>query len=346
MEFHQTLIIAAAKGVVLLAIVLGLGVPGLAFAERRLGGMLQGARGPNRTGLGGLLQPLADGLKLLGKGGVVPPGADRLAFILGPLVSLLAPLAVCAAIPIGQTLSVAGRSIALRLADPGVVYILAAVGLATFSPLLVGWGSGEQRALAGGLRGMVQQASYGLCLGLAMGGIVVLAGGLGLDEIVRAQTTALGPLPRWNLWTQPLGGMVALVCVMAWSGMPPFEPDSMEEQIVGGYRSEYGGVRLALLEAGGQARRLAGAGLWVTLYAGGWHLPHVVAAGVEGVWEELLQAGAFATKVILVLGLLLWVRWSIPSLRYDQAMRLVWKVLLPLAFINLVWAGVSAALLF
>lgn len=344
MEFHEGLIIAVGKGIVLLAVVLGLGVPGLAFAERRLGGMMQGARGPNRTGPGGLLQPLADGLKLLGKGGAAPLGADRLVFVLGPLVSLLAPLAVCAAIPVGQEWPVAGRSIALRLADPGAVYILAAIGLAAFTPLLAGWGSGDHRALAGGLRGTAQQASQGLCLSLAVAGIVALDGALGLEEIVLAQTPALGPLPRWNLWTQPLGGAVSLICVMVWSGMPPFEPDPLEAS-AGGYCIGYGGFRLALLEAGGYARRLAGAALWVTLYAGGWHLPYA-AAEAGGVWGGLVQAGVFVAKVILVLGLFFWVRWSIPSLRYDQVMRLTWKALLPLVFLNLIWAGVSAALFF
>jgi NADH-quinone oxidoreductase subunit H len=183
-------------------------------------------------------------------------------------------------------------------------------------------------------------------MGLALAGIVALDGALGLEEIALAQTAALGPLPRWNLLTQPLGGGISLICVMAWSGMPPFEPGPLEEQLAGGHRIGYGGFRLALLEAGGYARRLAGAALWVTLYAGGWHLPYATFADAGGWGAGLAQAGAFTFKVMLTVGFFCWARWSAPGLRYGQAMRLVWKVLLPLAVLNLIWAGMSASLFF
>ncbi len=219
-------------------------------------------------------------------------------------------------------------------------------GIASGSGLLAGWGTGDRFAAVGGLRSIAQQASFGLCLGLALVGVVLIDGSLYLGDIVLAQTGALGPLPRWNIWIQPLGFLTFLVCVLAWSGKRPFDMGIAPEELAAGYRAGYGGVRFALLIVADQARLIAGAALAVTLYGGGWHLPLVTIPGAGPPWMDLLKIAIFAIKVGLLLIFFIWVRWSLPRLRYDQMMRLAWKVLLPLSLLNIVGTGLIAGLWF
>lgn len=344
MSLSPDLIASVCKVVVVLGVVLGLWVPWLSLTERRFGAALQKRYGPHRAGPGGLLQPLADGLKLLAKRDERPANADGVAYALAPLIALVPTLAIFAAIPFGETLTVGGQTFALQVADLELIYVLAMGGIASTAGLLAGWSTGDRFAAVGGLRFIAQQAGFGLCLGLALVGVCLLDGSLHLGEIVLAQTGALGPLPRWNMWFQPLGFLVFLVCILAWSGRRPFDTGIAPEELAAGYRAGYGGVRFALLAVADQARLIAGAALAVTLYGGGWHLPLATIPGAGPPWMDLLKIAIFGIKVGLLLVFCIWVRWSLPRLRYDQTMRLAWKILLPLSLLNVIGTGLIAGL--
>jgi len=335
MEYGGELFIGVGKAVVLLVAVMGVGVPLLALAERRLGARMQGRLGPRSAGPFGAFQPLADGLKLLKKDSTIFAGTDRLAYALAPLVSVLSALAVFAAIPFVGTFTWMGHSIRGQIADPGVIYVLGAAGLGTYAPLLAGWGSGDRLALIGGLSGTVRQISFLLCMGVALLGVCLLQSSTQLGEIALGQARTFGPLPGWNIWVQPLGFALFLVGTMAWSGASPFDFDRADEELMGGYRRRYSGISLALLGASRYARQIAGAALVVAVYGGGWILPW--GAGEGGM--ALIEGVTFVVKTGMVLCFFIWVRWALPRLRYDQAMRLVWRVLIPLGLLNAVGTG-------
>ncbi|MBT4498716.1 MAG: NADH-quinone oxidoreductase subunit H [Gemmatimonadetes bacterium] len=345
MEYGEELFIGVGKAVVLPVAIMGIGVPLLALAERRIGARMQGRLGPRAAGPFGLFQPLADGLKLLSKGAPVFSGTDRLAYVLAPLVGVLSALAVFAAIPFAGTFTWMGHSIRGQIADPGVIYVLAAAGLGVYAPLLAGWGSGDRLALIGGLSGTVRQISFLLCMGLALLGVCLLHGSTQLGEIVLGQASTFGPLPGWNIWVQPLGFVLFLVGTMAWSGASPFDFDRADGELMGGYRRRYSGIFLAFLGASRYARQIAGAALVVTVYGGGETLPWRTGEAAMDGWTALVEGMAFAVKTGLVLCFFIWVRWSLPRLRYDQAMRLVWRVLIPLGLLNTVGTGLVAHLM-
>jgi len=329
------LIVTVGKIAVALGVVLGLGVPCLGLAERRLSAAMQGRAGPRRW-----LQPLADGVKLLVKEEPVPPAADRPAYALAPVAALVPALAILAAIPFGDTVTVMGRTFKVQIAalDAGAVYVLAASGMGVYAALLAGWGSGDKFAALGGLRAVAQQVSFSACLGLALVGVFLVHGSLRLDEIVLEQAQG-----RWNLWRQPLGFVIFLIGILAWGR--PFDLDTGAGELVAGWRSRYGGVKFALLAAADRARLIAGAALVVALYGGGWNLPYVTAPGPGPQWMDLVKVATFGLKVALLLVFLVWVRWSLPRLRYDQAMRLAWKRLLPLAALNAAGTGLFVFLI-
>jgi len=344
MEYRGELLIEVGKAVALLVGVLGIGVPLLALAERRIGARMQGRLGPRSAGPIGLLQPLADALKLLGKGKSVALGGDRLAYALAPLVGILSALSIFATIPFAGRFTWMGYSIRAQIADPGIVYVLAAAGLGAYAPLLAGWGSGDRLALIGGLRGTVRQISFLLCMGLALLAVCMLHGATQLGEIVLLQARTLGPFSGWNIWMQPLGFVLFLVGVMAWSGMAPFDFDRAPEELMGGYRKRYSGVYLAFLSVSRYARQIAGAALVVTLYGGGWSPSAMAENGILDGWGALSGGAVFIAKTGLILCFFIWVRWSLPRMRYDQAMQLAWKVLIPLGLLNVVGTGLIAHL--
>jgi NADH-quinone oxidoreductase subunit H len=311
----------------------------LVWVERRISAFIQDRVGPNRVGPYGLLQPLADAIKFLYKEDLIPGQVDRRVFIIAPALSLIPALMTFAVIPFGGTLSIFGREIPLIITDVniGVLYILALSSLGVYGIVLAGWSSNNKYSLLGGLRSSAQMISYELALGLSVVGVVLLTGSLSLREMVYAQ------YGLWNVVKQPLAFFIFLVAVFAETNRLPFDLPEAETELVAGYHTEYAGMKFAMFFMAEYANMVTASALVVTLFFGGWMIPFVSTPEPSSWWLSLLEILTFVVKVAAILFLFVWVRWTIPRFRYDQLMVLGWKVLLPLALLNIfVTSGIVA----
>ncbi len=305
----------------------------LTWAERKIIGDLQVRWGPSRVGPFGLLQPVADGIKLFFKEDLVPAGADRVMFLLAPALSMIPALISFAVIPFGDTVRLFGRTIDLVITDIniGILYVFAVTSMGVYGVVLGGWASNSKYSLLGGLRSAAQMVSYEMSLGLSVVGVLMLSQSLSLVDIVNAQAgTWLGVIPRWNLFAQPLGFALFLVSANAELNRAPFDLPEAETELVAGFHTEYSSMKFAMFFMAEYANMITAAAVATTLFLGGWRgplLPPVV-------W--------FLLKVFAFLFLFIWLRATLPRFRYDQLMAFGWKVLLPLALANVV---VTAAVL-
>lgn len=328
---EQALLMARAA-LVLLAI-LAVGVPMTMLCERRFGARLQRRFGPRVAGPRGVLQPLADLIKLMGR--QQPASNRRMQAVIAPLAAFIAALLVFVAIPFGESFSLAGQIIAGPVADLGILGVLATLAAFFLWPLWGAWSSGDHRALLSGVRYVARQLGYLLCIGLSAVGVLLLSASVSLADIVLVQTGSWGLLPLWNFWLQPLGCVVFMISGLAWAGRPPVESDAGLAGIESSYDSGYGGGTLALWQLADHARLLAIACLVVALYGGGWHWPGLAEPGGGPLVNDLVKVGVFVAKTWLALLLLLWLRWSLPGLGLRRGQNLAWKVLLPLSLINI-----------
>jgi NADH-quinone oxidoreductase subunit H len=338
-------------------LVLGLlhGAMYLVLLERRMAAWIQDRRGPNRVGipltrirLFGLGQPLADGVKLLLKEDYTPSHVDRRLFTLAPIVVMTAAVAIYAVIPFGSVLpplGEGGEPIKLVVApgvDVGVLYVFAVSAIAVYGVLIGGWASNNKYSFLGGLRSSAQLIAYELPLGLGLLGVVLATGTLRLDQIIlqQAETGA------WFAAVQPLGFAVFVVAAFAEAARLPFDLPEAEQELVGGYHTEYSGMRLVLFLTGEFIHMITASFLIVILFLGGWHLWGVTGSGEEAVgWGvALLRIFVLFAKVMLLILFFMLVRWSWPRFRFDQLMALAWKVMLPLGLVNLVAVAVLVEL--
>src|SRR5579864_9002207 len=315
------------------AVILGAVLTAFAYVtllERRLLARFQLRIGPNRVGPFGLLQPLADGIKLIFKESFVPAQADRLVYTLAPIITVVAALFVYAVIPIGPPIHLFGREIALYVADVnvGILLVLAASSVGVYGIILGGWASDSKYSLLGALRSSAQVISYELTLGLAVLAVVMMANSLSLVDIVRAQTRG------WYILTQPVAFLLFLVAGLAETNRAPFDLPEAEQELTAGYQIEYGGFAFAMFYLGEYVGVITMGALIATLFLGGWQGPWVPSV----LW--------FLIKVFAVVCLFIWIRATLPRLRYDQLMALGWKVLIPVGLANLaitavllVWRG-------
>lgn len=299
------------------------------LAERKVAGHIQGRYGPNRVGPWGLLQPFADGIKLLFKEDLIPAGANRGVFIVAPMISMTMALIAISVIPFGKPVEIAGRTIALQIADVnvGVLYIFAITSLAVYGIVLGGWSSNSKYSLMGGLRSSAQMISYELSMGLSVIGVIMITGSLTMSGIVEQQAGL------WNVFLQPVGFLIFLVCMFAESNRLPFDLPEAESELVGGFHTEYSSMGFALFFLGEYAGMITMSAIMTALFFGGWQgLPLIGSLYIPGViW--------FVMKMFFFLFIYLWVRWTLPRFRYDQLMALGWKVLLPLSILNLMVTG-------
>jgi NADH-quinone oxidoreductase subunit H len=309
----------------------------LVYAERRISAFIQNRIGPNRVGPFGLLQPIADVVKLVLKEDIVPALANRKIHDLAPVISIGIALVTFAVVPFGDRIVLFGREIKLQIADVnvGVLYILALTSLGVYGITLSGWSSNNKYSLLGGLRSAAQMISYELSMGLSIIGVVMIAGSLELDSIVQAQYGW-----KWNVLLQPLGFITFVVAAFAETNRLPFDLPEAEPELVGGYHTEYSGLKFGLFFLAEYTNVVTSSALITTLYLGGWQIPYLQTAGLSPTWMALLQVGAFISKVIVVMLFFVVVRWTIPRFRYDQLMNLGWKVMLPLAIANVLVTGV------
>jgi NADH-quinone oxidoreductase subunit H len=335
------------KIVVLVGALMG-GVAYMTLAERRVSAFIQNRLGPNRVGPWGLLQPMADGLKFFFKEDVIPGHVNRLIYLAAPPAILVPALMGFAVVPFGDTLTLFGRTIQLQIADldVGVLYILALASLGVYGIVLGGWASNNKYALLGGIRASAQMISYELSLGLALVGVLMVAGSLRLNDVVaqQAQYTLFGFLPRWNVFTQPLGFLLFTVSAFAEANRLPFDLPESEQELVAGYHSEYSSMKFAMFFMAEYANMITASAVIATLFLGGWHVPWLIDPADTSLIASLLKVLAFAVKTGFFLFVFLWVRWTLPRFRYDQVMWLGWKVLLPLALLNITVTGIVLAL--
>ena len=303
------------------------------YSERRVSAFIQGRLGPNRVGPQGLLQPIADGIKFLMKEDIIPAGVDKPIFILAPAILLIPALMTFAVIPFGSDIILFGRQIPLQVADVnvGILYVLALTSIGVYGIVLAGWSSNNKYSLLGGLRSSAQLISYELAMGLAVVSIILLSGSLKLNDIVADQQ---GYFFSWNIFKQPLAFIIFLVAVFAETNRLPFDLSEAEQELVGGYHTEYSSMKFAMFFMAEYANMVTAAALTVTLVFGGWDFPVVNEASL-GIWGVVLSVLSFILKMGFFLFLFIWVRWTFPRFRYDQLMKLGWKVLLPLALFNI-----------
>jgi NADH-quinone oxidoreductase subunit H len=295
------------------------GMAYMTWFERRVIGRLQVRVGPNRAGPAGLLQPLADALKLFFKEDIRPATADRLLYPIAPAIALFAALAAFAVVPMGPSITVGGASIPLQIAElpVGVLYLLAASSLGVYGLVLGGWSSGSKYSLLGGLRAAAQLVSYELILGLSLVGVVIVSGSLSLGQIVEAQARSVP-----YVLLQPVGFLLFLIAAVAEVNRAPFDLPEADTELVAGYHTEYSGMRFAMFYIGEYVSMITVSAVAATVFFGGWWAP--ILPGLHWLF----------VKMLAFLFLFVWLRATLPRLRYDQLMRLSWVVLLPLGLLN------------
>ena len=319
----------------------------LTLAERRVSAFIQDRLGPNRVGWQGLLQPVADGLKFLFKEDSIPARADVVIYLIAPAMIVIPAFMTFAVIPFGDSITLAGRQIRFQIADIniGLLYIIAMASISLYGIIFGSWASSNKYSMMGGLRACAQMISYEIPLGLSIIGVLMMTGTLRLDRIVEMQTAYIwGVRPRWNILFQPLAFLLFLVSAVAENNRLPFDFPEAEQELVGGYHTEYSSIKFAMFFMAEYAAMITSSALVVILFFGGWHVPGIGALGLPPLLRELIQVGAFAVKVAVFLFVYLWVRWTFPRFRYDQLMRLCWKTLLPLTLANIFLTGIVMAI--
>ncbi|HIM27130.1 MAG: NADH-quinone oxidoreductase subunit NuoH [Candidatus Marinimicrobia bacterium] len=303
------------------------------YAERRVSAFIQGRLGPNRVGPQGLLQPIADGIKFLMKEDIIPDGVNKPIYLLAPVIMLIPALMTFAVIPFGSDITLFGRQIPLQVADVnvGILYVLALTSIGVYGIVLAGWSSNSKYSLLGGLRSAAQLISYELAMGLAVVSIILLSGSLKLNDIVADQQ---GYLFSWNVFKQPLAFIIFLIAVYAETNRLPFDLSEAEQELVGGYHTEYSSMKFAMFFMAEYANMITAAALTVTLFFGGWDVPLINETSL-GIWGTVLSVLSFILKMGFFLFLFIWVRWTFPRFRYDQLMKIGWKVMLPIALLNI-----------
>ena len=327
MEYLLRIIIVVVEIVVLLVFVL-LSVMFLSWLERKMFAVVQSRYGPMVTGPRGLLQPIADGIKLVGKEDIIPASADRWIFTLAPFIIFVPALLVFVPLPFGDSLIISD----LRI---GLLYIIAISALSPVSILLAGWASNNKYSLMGAMRAVAQDISYTIPLALAAIAVVLYVGSLSTVDIVRAQEgTWFGIIPRWFIFVQPLAFILFLIASIAEMGRIPFDFQESEQELVAGFFTEYSGMKFAMYFLGEYAHLFAVSGVIVTVFLGGWTGPVLPVIPVQ-----ITSLVYFIIKTYAVILFAMWLRDTVPRIRIDQLLNLGWKIMIPLALLNLLITG-------
>jgi NADH-quinone oxidoreductase subunit H len=335
---QQELLAAAVKVVLIFAVLLTIFAV-MTWAERRLLAFMQFRLGPNRAGPLGVLQPAADGIKLFFKEEVVPAAANRWAFLAAPVVSLATAVLAIGVLPYGPPFTLFGRQWQLQIADlgVGVLYIFAVTSLGVYGLVIAGWSANNKYTLLGGLRSSAQMFSYELALGLSWVGVIMLAGSFRITDIVEGQAAGFW---SWNAVVQLPAFLVYFVAATAEVSRIPFDLPEGETELVAGFHTEYSSMKFALFQMAEYLNMITVAVLGTNMFLGGWHsgVPFLPSAGAWGfAW--------FVAKVGLLLFVFIWLRGTLPRFRYDQLMAFGWKVLIPVAAVNILATAAVLVLL-
>ncbi len=330
-------------------------VPMMIWVERRGSALMQNRLGPNRCGPFGLLQSLADAIKMLFKEDYTPTHVEKAYFFLAPVISVIPAFMTFGVIPFASSITLDGQVINFQMAElnVGILYIFSIGSLGVYGIIMGAWASNNKYSLLGGLRSTAQMISYELAMGLSAVGIILAFSSVELGQIVRGQGEVLlqlGPLaiPKWGVFIQPLGFLLFLTCVFAETNRLPFDLPEGESELVAGYHLEYGSMKFALFMMAEYLNMTTAAALVATLYFGGWQLlpgfglllGQVPLEGLAHEWFRVfLEVSSFWIKTGFFLWFFVWVRWTLPRFRYDQLMDLGWKGMFPLSLVNIFVTG-------
>jgi NADH-quinone oxidoreductase subunit H len=305
--------------------------------ERKVAGWFQDRHGPSRAGPWGMLQPLADGIKLFFKEEFMPNSADKFLYILGPSLTMFIALLTSAVIPWGPDLVIGGQTYSLQVADIniGILYIFAIVSIGVYGIMIGGWASNNKYALLGAVRASSQMISYELAMSLSIITIVMMTGSLSMRDIVAQQQGF-----HWNILYQPLGFLIFLICAFAETNRSPFDLPECETELVGGYHTEYSSMKLGFYLFAEYINMFISGAVMATLFLGGYHFPFIDKLGLSPNAFAFVSFMVLFTKITFFGFIFMWIRWTLPRFRYDQLMKLGWKSLIPLAILNVVITGV------
>jgi NADH-quinone oxidoreductase subunit H len=343
LQFFLWLLIVVVKIVVIFAAVLTV-VAYLSYAERRIGGFIQDRLGPNRVGPFGLFQPIADGLKFMFKEDFVPAKANKILHAIAPAIIMGTAIIALSVIPFGSSIEIGRWKISLIISDidAGILFLLALGGLSLYGIIIGGWASNNKYSLLGALRSASQLLSYETTMALSVLSTVLIFGTLSLYEITELQTS--NPL-KWGIVKAPLSFLLFLITAFAETNRVPFDLPEAESELVAGYHTEYSGMKFAMFFMAEYTHMIVASSVIVALYFGGWQVPFFsqqeMISSVGQIGAFLLSVISFSIKTGFFLFFFIWIRWTLPRFRFDQLINLGWKVLLPIAILNLlITAGV------
>ena len=309
------------------------------WAERKVAAYLQDRVGPNRAGWGGLLQPLADGMKLFAKEEFFPNTPNRFLFIVGPAIAMSTALMTSAVIPWGDKLEIFGRTVILQATDIDValLYVFGIISVGVYGIMIGGWASNNKFSLMSSVRAASQMVSYEVAMGLSIIALLMMTGTLSLKEIAAQQAGM-----NWNVFYQPVGFLIFLICAFAETNRTPFDLAECESELIGGYHTEYSSMKMGFYLFAEYANMFISSAILAVLYFGAYNYPGmqwmVDNVGVNA--ANILGIVVLFIKICFFIFFYMWVRWTIPRFRYDQLMHLGWKILIPLAIVNIMVTGV------
>jgi NADH-quinone oxidoreductase subunit H len=329
------------------------------FAERKVAAYMQDRPGPNRAGPGGLMQPLADGLKMFTKEDFIPNTPNRFLFILGPGMFISTALMTSAVIPWGGTLHLFGQDVVLQATDINIaiLYVFGVISIGVYGLMIGGWASNNKYSLLGAVRASSQMISYEVAMGLSIIAVLMMTGTLSLKTMAEQQHGFLDwnhklfntiPYFSWNVFKQPLAFIIFLICAFAETNRTPFDLPECESELVGGYHTEYSSMKLGFYLFAEYINMFISSAIIATVFFGGYNYP-----GMDWVMSSLsstlgnfganlaifIGVGVLFAKIIFFIYFYMWVRWTVPRFRYDQLMNLGWKILIPLSIFNIVLTG-------
>lgn len=312
------------------------------YAERKVAAFLQDRVGPDRAGPFGILQPLADGLKFIMKEEIIPNVSNKLLFVLGPCIAMLTALMAGVIIPWGNSLILNGHAYSLQIADLniGILYVFGVVSIGVYGIMIGGWASNNKFSLLGAIRASAQMISYEIAMGLSIIALIITTGTLSLSEITEMQAGGVGS--HWNFWNvvyQPVSFLIFIICAFAECNRTPFDLPECETELVGGYHTEYSSMKLGFYLFAEYINMFISSAVISTLFFGGYNFPFMNDLGFSHNTITILGTISLFLKIGFFIFFFMWIRWTIPRFRYDQLMNLGWKILLPLAVMNILITG-------
>jgi NADH-quinone oxidoreductase subunit H len=306
------------------------------YAERKIAAFLQDRIGPDRAGPFGILQPMADGLKMFMKEEIIPSVSNKFLFIIGPGISMITAFLSGVIIPWGTYITIGNVKVDLHIADLNiaVLYLFGVLSIGIYGIMIGGWASNNKYSLLGALRASSQMISYEIAMGIAIIALIMTTGTLSTSEIAAQQAGG-----SWNVFVQPLGCLIFIICSFAETNRAPFDMPECETELVGGYHTEYSSMKLGFYLFAEYINMFISSAIIATFYFGGYNMPFVADFVSDQNILSILGIGFLFIKILFFIFIFMWVRWTLPRFRYDQLMHLGWRVLIPLSILNMVLTG-------